>query len=85
VLQPHTRLADSRERSDIVSTVATLANTANVIKRHRGAESVEYIDAKRKHAAASIEAAIRKNLATAPPLTEDQTERLTALLRGGVQ
>lgn len=36
-------------------------------------------------AAANIQAAIEKNLATAPPLTIDQTERLTALLRGGAR
>lgn len=44
----------------------------------------EVAEAKQELKFANIEAAIQRNLATAPPLTPDQVKRLTGLLRTGV-
>lgn len=64
------------------SAAASLAARANAQKRHHGATSPEYINARRDHAAAAIETAVAKYLADAPPLTDEQVERIAGLLGG---
>lgn len=66
-------------------TTVSLANSANILKRHHGADSPEYLNAKRDWAAQRLEDHIRNTLADAPPLTEEQARRLSGLLRGGVK
>lgn len=43
----------------------------------------EVAEARRELATANIEAAIRRALATAPPLSPTEVKRLSGLLRGG--
>lgn len=53
--------------------------------RHHGADSAVALRASRDHAAASIARAIERALASAPPLSDEQAERLSELLRGGAE
>ncbi len=64
-------------------TVQGYANSANRKKAIYGPDSPQYIDARRDHAVARIEDAIQRTLAEAPPLTNDQADKLASLLRGG--
>ncbi|WP_456286249.1 hypothetical protein M1D46_00530 [Microbacterium sp. JZ70] len=52
--------------------------------RHRGDRKAEHL-ARQNHAATIIEDAIDKALASAPPLSEGQLKRLSALMRGGAK
>jgi hypothetical protein len=52
------------------------------IKRHHPDRLDLAADAKRNLAAANLEACIKRVVAEAPPLTEDQRSRLALLLRG---
>lgn len=45
----------------------------------------EITEAKRDHAAARIEQFVEKIVATAPPLSVEQTDRIVTVLRGGLR
>lgn len=51
--------------------------------RRKGADSPEAEAARRNLAAAKIAAHIERALTAAPPLTEEQADRLASMLRGG--
>lgn len=60
-----------------------LQSSSSAIARARAAGNpAAELDARRQHAAARIEVAIERALAVAPPLTSEQCERLSGLLRG---
>ncbi len=62
---------------------SVLANEVKRAKRKTDPESEARVaDARRELAAAKLEAYIADVLASAPPLTPEQTARLTHLLRG---
>lgn len=61
--------------SEVLSARANLGNAS----RHGTTEEVA--DARRNLSTANIAACIEKNLAAAPPLTEDQLDRLAGMLR----
>lgn len=60
----------------------TRARVARSTRTH-GADAPETINARRDFAAAKIADHIAKVVADAPPLTAEQRDRLTAILRGG--
>lgn len=64
-------------------TLQALAGRAGAAKRYHGAGSPAGIQAAQTLATALIEADIQRRLAAAPPLTDEQAERLADLLRGG--
>lgn len=66
-------------------TVASLSARANVLSRHKGREHPDTVEARRLHAAADLERHIARVIEAAPPLTDAQVDRLTALLRGGAR
>lgn len=47
----------------------------------RSGDPARIIDARREHAAVKIQTAIERVLAEAPPLTDEQRDRIAALLR----
>jgi hypothetical protein len=51
--------------------------------RHHGPDSQQAIDAARNLAAANLERYVDEIVAKAPPLTTEQLDRITAILRGG--
>lgn len=51
------------------------------LSRSRAANDPELLDARRELAAANLEQYIARVVATAPPLTSEQQERLAGLLR----
>lgn len=53
------------------------------LSRSRPADDPEFIAARQELAAANIAAYVEKVVASAPPLTDEQRDRLTNLLRGG--
>jgi hypothetical protein len=55
------------------------------LSRSREADDPELVGARRDLAAANIEAAIERYVASAPPLTEEQADRIAALLRGSTR
>ena len=57
-------------------------NVARVV-RYRGEGSPEAVEARRELANAKISQYVEKVVASAPPLTDDQCERIGVLLRGG--
>ena len=59
------------------------ASRIGVLAKHKGAAHPETLAARRDLRAAHLEAAIARATAEAPPLTDEQVERLAALLRGG--
>lgn len=63
-------------------TLPVLAGRAGAAKRYHGAGSTAAIQAAQTLATALIEADIQRRLAAAPPLTDEQAERLADLLRG---
>jgi len=66
----------------VASLVASLGARVAAQKRHHGASSAEYLAARQVHAAAAIEGAVEHYLAAAPPLTDEQVERIAERLRG---
>lgn len=62
---------------------ASIRGTYGIRKRRLGESHPDTLAAKRELAAMSIEAFVEKKLADAPPLTDEQVERLAAILRGG--
>lgn len=65
-------------------SVRVTASRLSALERYRPADDPDIAEAKRDHAAARIEAAIRRNLDAAPPLTTEQCATLTVMLfRGG--
>ncbi|MCM3778978.1 hypothetical protein [Microbacterium hydrocarbonoxydans] len=70
--------------TDIPTPRSASASLAGIASKRRD-DPAAVASARAQLAAANIQAAIQKNLADAPPLTADQTERLTALLRGGAR
>lgn len=67
--------------SDVrIATARVASNT-----RIHGAEAPQTLNARRDLATARIAVAIEKNVATAPPLTSEQRDRLHRLLDGGAR
>lgn len=67
-------------------SVRTTASRLSALERYREPDDPAITEAKRDHAAARIEAAIERNLAAAPPLTDEQAARLAVILaRGGAR
>lgn len=67
-----------------IPSVRVAAARRGAFERYRGADDPHTRDAVRDLAAANIEAAIQRNLAAAPPLTDEQAARLSVILsRGG--
>lgn len=64
--------------------IAPIRGTYGDRKRRLGEAHPETQAAKRDMTAMSIETFVERKLAEAPPLREDQIERIAALLRGGV-
>ncbi|MGP6172061.1 hypothetical protein ACTU6V_12745 [Microbacterium sp. A204] len=62
--------------------LAGLAGRAGSTKRHYGADSKRAVEAAQDLTAALIQRDIERRLAAAPPLTDEQAERLADLLRG---
>ena len=61
----------------------TAANTrAAALHRHHGPNDPRTLDARRHLAEVQIDDAIERALATAPPLSDDQVDRIAARLRG---
>lgn len=56
---------------------------AKVARASQANDPVQLAEAKRELALANIEAAIERNLASAPPLTPAQIKLLSGLLKGG--
>lgn len=56
---------------------------ANALLRHRGPNDPDYLTARRDLAAATLAARIRAIVDAAPPLSPEQRDKLSALLRGG--
>ena len=54
-----------------------------VLVRHRPGDTEAITSARRDFAASKLSDYISRTLATAPPLTDSQRERLAHLLRGG--
>lgn len=67
------------------TSIGALSARANAHKRHHGADSPQYLDARRDHAAASLEEFITRTVATAPPLSDAQRDHLAGLLRPTVE
>jgi hypothetical protein len=55
----------------------------SALRRYRPETDASVVEAKRDLRAARLEDYISRVVAEAPPLTEDQRDRLTMLLRGG--
>ncbi|MHC9294186.1 hypothetical protein ACRCUN_17115 [Mycobacterium sp. LTG2003] len=53
------------------------------LSRSRPADDPELLEAKRNLAALSLEDYVRRVVASAPPLTDEQRDRIAALLRAG--
>lgn len=53
------------------------------LSRSRSADDPELADARQKLKATRLEAYVRKSISEAPALTEDQRNRIAALLRTG--
>ena len=62
----------------VLSARSRLANAS-----HRGGDPAAVIEARRDLTAAKLERHVREVVATAPPLTDEQRNRLAALLTGG--
>lgn len=63
-----------------------LQTSSSAIARARAAGDAEAeVEARRNHAATTIEVAIDKALAVAPPLSSKQIRSISALLRAGGQ
>jgi hypothetical protein len=71
--------------TDVVARRARSQAQAAARARHFGADDPRTVAARREFAAASIEEAVEKYLAAAPQLSDEQVERLAALLRGGAR
>ena len=69
------------------SAMATkLQTSSSAIARARAThDPAAEADARRNHAATTIEVAIERALAVAPPLSNQQVKRLSGLLRGGAR
>lgn len=64
-------------------SVPTLRSRRAMAVRHHGVDSQQAIDAARELAAANLERYVDEVVAKAPPLTIEQLDRITAILRGG--
>lgn len=64
---------------------STLSKRGRVaaLTRSRNADDPELIEARRDLVAQSLEEHIRREVAKAPPLTDEQRDRIAAVLRGG--
>ena len=62
--------------------IASARAKLGALVRHRPPDDPELADARRELIAANLEDQVRKAVAKAPPLTESQLTRLTAILRG---
>lgn len=58
---------------------------ANVLTRYRDPQDVEVLDARREAAAARLADYVAATLADAPPLTDEQCERISRLLTTGIR
>jgi hypothetical protein len=67
----------------LTSAVTTARARVSALKRHHPNGGAAVDTAVRDLAAASIEEYIKRVVDAAPPLTQDQRSRLTALLRNG--
>jgi hypothetical protein len=66
--------------------MSKLQTSSSAIARSRLAGNPEAeADARRDHAAVTIEVAIERALSSAPKLTPSQVKRLSGLLRGGAR
>ena len=63
-----------------LTTKQAAIHVARATRKH-GAESVEVIDARRELATAKIAEYVQKIVAAAPPLTDEQRDRLATLMR----
>lgn len=62
---------------------STVAKTrSRVATAHRSGDPEQIAQARRDHAAATLESHISRIVGAAPPLTAEQRDRLAALLRG---
>lgn len=68
--------------SNIIATPYSARARVAALHAKRPKDRAAISDARRDLAAANVAAAIERNLKAAPPLTEDQVERLSDLLRG---
>lgn len=62
---------------------ARLRARHTALKRYRPDDDPEVVDARRELKALRFEEYVQKTIAEAPPLTDDQLERIAALLRAG--
>lgn len=62
------------------ATRVSLGNRKSILTRHRPADDPELIAVSRDHAAIAIEEYVARIVAAAPPLTEAQRARISALL-----
>lgn len=67
----------------IAPDVARARSRVAGLSRDRSSSDPVYLDARRSLAAATIEDAVERALAKAPPLTDEQAERIAHRLRGG--
>lgn len=66
----------------MAGNIAPVRGTYGIRKRRLGESHPATQDAKRDMVAMSIETFVERKLADAPPLTDEQVERIATLLRG---
>ena len=66
-----------------MSSAIAARNHYGAVKRHHPDKPELIADARRALAVAKLEDYIRRTVDAAPPLTDDQRDRLASLLRGG--
>jgi hypothetical protein len=64
-------------------SLAELAGRAGGLKAQRPADDPERIEAEQEHRTAQLEAHLQEVLGRAPRLTEQQLDRLVAIIRSG--
>lgn len=55
------------------------------LSRDHAPSAPELVEARRDLKAANLQKAVEKAVNTAPPLTEEQVDRISAILRGGAR
>ena len=66
-----------------MSSVTHFAGKVGALSRSRNADDPDLADARRNLRAARLADYVEKVVAEAPPLTPEQRDRITAILRGG--
>lgn len=67
----------------ISAPVARARGRVAALSRSRTSDDPDFIRARRDLAALTLEEHVQRALAKAPPLTDEQAERIAGLLRGG--